>query len=378
MRVTCHASMGGTRECDSLAAKKELVRRPVQDEVNIGRRHFIEAAAMTIAAGHFGTIASAKMRSELSPLDLATTWLNSQPLTDAELERKVVLIEFWTYTCINWRRQLPYVREWAEKYKEPGLVVVGVHSPEFSFEKNVDNIRWAAKDMRVDYPIAVDNDHAVWRGFHNEYWPALYFADTKGRIRHSQFGEGSYEQSEKVIQKLLAEAGRGEVRNELVSVDPSGAEAQADWKDLQSGENYIGYERTENFASTATPDKPHVYSAPKHLGLNSWALSGDWTMGKEKLLLNQSGGRIAYHFHARDLHLVMGPASRGTAARFRVYIDGHAPGEAHGIDVDSDGTGTAREQRMYQLIRQRAPISDRQFEIEFLDAGVEAFSFTFG
>ena len=378
MRVTCHASMGGTRKRDSVAAKKELVRRPVQDEVNIGRRNFMGAAAMTIAAAQFSTMASAKVRSELSPLDLATTWLNSQPLTDAEFQGKVVLIEFWTYTCINWRRQLPYVRAWADKYKQQGLVAVGVHSPEFSFEKDIDNVRWAAKDMRVGYPIAVDNDHAVWRGFHNEYWPALYFADARGRIRHSQFGEGAYEQSEKVIQKLLAEAGRGEVRNELVSADTSGAEAQADWKDLQSGENYVGYERTENFASSATPDKPRVYSAPKHLSLNHWALSGEWTMGREALLLNQSGGRIAYHFHARDLHLVMGPASRGASVRFRVYIDGHPPGDAHGVDVDGDGNGTAREQRMYQLVRQRTPISDREFEIEFLDSGVEAFSFTFG
>ena len=378
MRVTCHASRGGTRKRDSVAAKKELVRRPVLDEVNIGRRHFIRAAAMTIAAAPFSTISSAKVRSELSPLDLATTWLNSQPLTEAEFQGKVVLIEFWTYTCINWRRQLPYVRAWAERYKEHGLLVVGVHSPEFSFEKNTDNIRWALMEMRIAYPVAVDNDHDIWRGFNNEYWPALYFADAKGKIRHSQFGEGDYEKSEKVIQKLLAEAGLGEVRNELVSVDTSGAEAQADWKDLRSGENYVGYERTENCASNASPGKPRVYSAPKHLPLNSWALSGDWTMGKEALLLNKSGGRIAYHFHARDLHLVMGPASRGVSARFRVYIAGRPPGEAHGVDVDGDGNGTVREQRMYQLVRQRAPISDRQFEIEFLDSGVEAFSFTFG
>ena len=345
---------------------------------NVSRRRFLETAAMTFGAACFGALASAKTGTDLTPLARATAWLNSQPLTGIELQGKVVLIEFWTYTCINWRRQLPYVRAWADKYKEQGLVAVGVHSPEFSFEKDIDNIRWAAKDMRVDYPIAVDNDHAVWRGFHNEYWPALYFADAKGRIRHSKFGEGAYEQSEKVIQKLLAEAGRGEVRNELLSVDPSGSEAQADWKDLQSGENYVGYERKEHFASNAAPGKPRVYSAPKHLSLNYWALSGEWTMGREALLLNQSGGRIAYRFHARDLHLVMGPASRGASARFRVYIDGRPPAEAHGVDVDGDGNGTAREQRMYQLIRQRTPISDRQFEIEFLDAGVEAFSLTFG
>ena len=350
----------------------------MQEEIKLNRRRFIGAAAMTIAAAQFTTIASAKVRSELSPLDRATTWLNSRPLTDAEFQGKVILVEFWTYSCINWRRQLPYVRAWADKYKEHGLVVVGVHSPEFSFEKDVDNIRWAAKDMRVDYPIAVDSDHAVWRGFHNEYWPALYFVDAKGKMRHQQFGEGAYEQSEKVIQKLLAEAGVTAVRNELVSIEPSGAEAQADWKNLQSGENYVGYERTENFASSATPDKPRLYSAPKHLVLNQWALSGDWTMGKEGLRLNQPGGRIVYQFHARDLHLVMGPAPQGVSARFRVYIDGRLPGEAHGVDVDGDGNGTVREPRMYQLVRQHAPISDRRCEIEFLDSGVEAFSFTFG
>jgi len=350
----------------------------MREGINLNRRHFLGAAAMTIAAAQFGTTAYAKDRSELSSLARATAWLNSQPLTDEGLQGKVVLIEFWTYSCINWRRQLPYVRAWAEKYEKQGLVVVGVHSPEFSFEKDIDNIRWAAKDMRIDYPIAVDSDHAIWQRFHNEYWPALYFVDAKGKIRHQQFGEGQYDQSERVIQKLLSETGVAGAGSDLVTLNPGGAEAQADWKHLQSGENYVGYDRTENFASNATPDKPRIYSAPKHLSLNSWALSGDWTMGREALLLNQSGGRIAYQFHARDLHLVMGPASRGSLARFRVYIDGRLPGEAHGVDVDGDGNGTVREPRMYQLIRQRPPISDRQFEIEFLDSGAEAFSFTFG
>lgn len=333
---------------------------------------------MTFVGARFSTIAAAKSRSELSPLDRATAWLNSQPLTDTELQGRVVAVDFWTYSCINWRRQLPYVRAWAEKYKDDGLIVVGVHSPEFSFEKDVENIRWAVKDMRIPYPIAVDSDHEIWRGFHNEYWPALYFADAKGRIRHTQFGEGAYEESEKVIQKLLGEAGLGLARNELVSVEPSGSEVQADWKNVQSGENYVGYERTQNFASNAVLDKPRIYSPPKHLALNYWALSGDWTMGREAVRLNRSGGRIAYRFHARDLHLVMGPASRGASPRFRVSVDGIPPGEAHGVDVDSDGNGAVREPRMYQLVRQRTPISDRQFEIEFLDSGVEAFSFTFG
>src|SRR5271154_716736 len=216
----------------------------------------------------------------LPSLRNATARLNSSPLTAASLRGKVVLVEFWTYSCINWRRQLPYVRAWAEKYKDQGLVVIGVHAPEFSFEKNIDNVRWATKDMRIDYPIALDNDHAIWRDFNNEYWPALYFVDAQGRIRHHQFGEGEYEQSESIIQQLLAEAGIGNIPHELASVHPQGAEVGADWSDLRSEENYVGYERTENFASPggAKPDKSHDYAAPARLNLNEWALSGDWTM----------------------------------------------------------------------------------------------------
>lgn len=346
--------------------------------INLNRRHFLRTAAMTIAASQFGARSFAKTRSELYPLDRATTWLNSPTLTDATLQGKVTLVEFWTYSCINWRRQLPFVRAWAEKYRAQGLVVIGVHSPEFSFEKNIDNIRWAANDMRVTYPIAVDNDHAVWRGFNNEYWPALYFADPTGKIRHSQFGEGEYDKSEKVIQRLLAEAGNSSRDNELVSVNPSGAEAAADWNQLQSGENYLGYARTQNFASSAAPDKSRVYSAPKHLKLNYWALSGDWTMGREAIRSNQPSGRLTYRFHARDLHLVMGPDAAGVTVRFQLLIDGRPPGNAHGVDVDEEGDGVVIQPRMYQLIRQKPPIIDRQFEIHFLDPGVEAFSFTFG
>lgn len=353
------------------------------EEINLSRRRFLGSAALTIGATGFGMIASAKTRSgergELASLVGATMWLNSQPLTAAELDRKVVLVDFWTYSCINWRRQLPYVRAWAEKYKDHGLVVIGVHAPEFSFEKNIDNVRWAAKDMRIAYPIAIDNDHAIWRGFSNEYWPALYFADPKGKVRHRQFGEGEYEQSEKVVQRLLAETGASGFRNELVSVDARGAEAAADWSELKSGENYVGYERTENFASPggARPDKRQEYVLPSRLRLNRWSLSGDWTMGREAIMLNLPNGRIAYRFHARDLHLVMGPAAK-TPIRFRVLLDGQPPGAAHGVDVDDQGNGTVTEPRMYQLIRQPKPIVDRQFEIEFLDSGVEAFSFTFG
>jgi thiol-disulfide isomerase/thioredoxin len=349
------------------------------EEINLNRRRFLGTSVMTIAAAPFGAIASAKARSEISALDNASTWLNSQLLTGAAQRGKVVLVDFWTYSCINWRRQLPYVRAWAEKYKDQGLVVIGVHTPEFSFEKNIENVRWAAKDMRIAYPIAIDNDHAIWRGFNNEYWPALYFADAKGKVRHRQFGEGEYEQSEKVIQKLLAEAGNGG-HNKLVSVHSSGAEAAADWNNLKSGENYVGYERTENFSPSggARPDKRHEYSVPKKLDLNCWALSGIWMMGREAIALNQANGRIVYRFHARDLHLVMGPAAPGSSVRFRVLMDGQPPGNAHGVDVDDQGNGTVTEPRMYQLIRQTAPIVDREFEIEFLDSGVEAFSFTFG
>lgn len=347
-------------------------------KVDLTRRHFLAVAAMTTAVAQFNSIASAKDRSDLWPLSRATTWLNSPPLTDDQLLGKVVLVEFWTYSCINWRRQLPYVRAWAEKYKDQGLVVIGVHSPEFSFEKSIDNIRWALKDMRIAYPVAVDNDHAVWRGFKNEYWPALYFVDAKGRIRHTQFGEGEYDKSEKVIQKLLAESGNSAGNNQLVSVDPRGSEAAADWSHLQSGENYLGYARTENFVSNASPDKSRVYSAPQHFALNSWGLAGDWTVGREAIRLDQGGGSIAYRFHARDLHLVMGPPAGGSRVRFKTLIDGHPPGDAHGVDVDEQGNGTAVEQRMYQLIRQPAPIVDRKFDIEFLDADVEAYSITFG
>jgi thiol-disulfide isomerase/thioredoxin len=320
------------------------------------------------------------IEGELPSLGGATGWLNSPPLTAPGLRGKVVLIDVWTYTCINWLRTLPYVRAWAEKYKNQGLVVIGVHSPEFAFEKNVDNVRRAAKDMRVDYPIALDSDFAIWRTLKNQYWPALYLVDAQGRIRHHHFGEGEYDRLERVLQQLLAEAGAGGIGHELVSVDARGAEVAADWENLKSPENYVGYERTENFASPGGKvlAKPRVYAAPAQLKLNHWALSGDWTMQKQATVLNKANGRIAYRFHARDLHLVMGPAAPGASVRFRVLIDGQPPGAAHGVDVDDQGNGKVTEQRLYQLIRQAKPIADRQFEIEFLDSGVEAFAFTFG
>ena len=319
-------------------------------------------------------------QSELASLGQASAWLNSPPLTPSDLRGKVVLIDFWTYTCINWLRTLPYVRAWAEKYRDKGLVVIGVHAPEFAFEKNINNVRWAVKDMKVDYPVAVDSDHIIWRAFRNQYWPALYFIDAHGRVRHHYFGEGSYQQSEMIIQELLAEAGSGGIDREPVSVNGQGIEAAADWGNLRSPENYVGYERTQNFASPggAALDKPRMYEPPARLGLNDWALSGDWTMKKDAAVLNAANGRIVYRFHARDVHLVMGPAALGTSVKFRVLIDGQSPGASRGIDVDEQGNGTIIEQRLYQLIRQPMPIADRQFEIEFLSPGVEAYAFTFG
>jgi thiol-disulfide isomerase/thioredoxin len=285
-----------------------------------------------------------------------------------------VLVDFWTYTCINWLRTLPYIRAWAEKYKEHGLVTIGVHTPEFSFEHEVDNVRWATQDMSVEYPVAIDSDYAVWSAFDNHYWPALYFVDAEGQIRHHHFGEGAYEQSEAMIQQLLGDD------SGLVSVAGRGAEAAADWTSLKSPENYLGHDRTENFASPggAVLNERRVYAAPARLKLNQWALSGEWTMESEATVLNEGNGQITNRFHARDLHLVMGPATGEPPVRFRVLIDGEPPGAAHGDDIDEQGHGTATEQRLYQLIRQRDRIAERTFEITFLDPGVEVYAFTFG
>jgi thiol-disulfide isomerase/thioredoxin len=363
----------------------------MSEEFSHDRRRFLAVSAMAAAAVPFGVTGCAERRmtsadvqlpdeGELPRLGGATMWLNSQALTADSLRGRVVLVQFCTYTCINWLRTLPYVRAWAAKYGGRELAVVGVHTPEFEFEKDLDNVRRALREMRVDYPVAVDNDYAIWRAFNNQYWPALYFVDARGHVRHHHFGEGDYEQSERIIQQLLAEAGAGGVGSELVSVDARGIEAAADWDSLKSPENYVGYGRTENFASPggALRDVRRVYAAPAQLGLNEWALSGEWTAGKHAVSLNKAGGRIEYRFHARDLHLVMGPSTRGTSVRFRVALDGQPAGTAHGADVDEHGDGTVTQRRLYQLVRQPKPIADRHFEIEFLDPGVEAFAFTFG
>ena len=348
----------------------------------IDRRQFVGGAVMTMAAqlGTFGT-AEAQNREprELSAFSRATEWLNSPRLTAAQLLGKVVVVDFCTYTCINWLRTLPYLRAWSQKYSQ-GLVLIGVHTPEFGFEKNVDNVRRALGPMRIDYPIVIDNDYSIWRAFNNQAWPALYFVDARGRVRQHYWGEGQYDRSEMVIQRLLADAGVDGPRASIVSVDASGIETAADWATLRSPETYVGHERTENFASPggAELDRRRLYAPPRRLALNQWALAGEWTMGREATVLSGSNGRILYRFHARDLHLVMGPPRQGTSVRFRVSIDGQPPGPAHGLDVDDSGSGMVVEPRLYQLIRQPKPIVDRQFEIEFLGAGVEAFAFTFG
>ncbi len=325
-------------------------------------------------------MAQLSARGHLPGFDGATGWLNSPPLTPADLRGKVVLVDFWTYTCINWLRTLAYVRAWAEKYGDRGLVVVGVHTPEFPFERDVDNVRQAAKDMTVEYPIALDSDYAVWRAFNNMYWPAVYIADAEGRIRHHQFGEGQYDECEWVVQRLLREAGAEDIGDDLVAVSPDGFEAQADWTTLRSPETYLGYEQAQSLASPegVAFDEPRTYVAPDSLTLNQWALSGDWTIESRASVLNRADGRIAFRFHARDVHLVMSPRARDTSVPFRVLVDGEAPGDAHGLDVDEEGRGVVAQPRLYQLIRERGSITDRTFEITFLEPGVEAYVFTFG
>jgi thiol-disulfide isomerase/thioredoxin len=319
------------------------------------------------------------VEGSLPPLSGAVEWLNSPPLTADELKGKVVLVDFWTYSCINCLRSIPYVRAWAEKYKDQGLLVIGVHAPEFPFEKNIDNVKQAVAKLKIDYPVAIDNDYAIWRAFKNEYWPADYFIDAKGRIRHHYFGEGDYAESEKIIQELLAEAGRSDLPGALVSVNATGAEAASDEADVESPETYVGYTRAENFVSPGgvVNDAPHVYSLAD-LKLNDWGLVGDWKVGGEYASLDEKDGAISFRFHARDLHLVLGPGPDGKPVRFRVTIDGAQPGESHGADVSADGEGVVTENRLYQLVRQSGPIMDRTFTIQFLDPDVQAYAFTFG
>ncbi len=335
--------------------------------------------SMMMAMKPKGVAEQLPVEGQMPPLDGAVQWLNSGPLTAEQLKGKVVLVDFWTYSCINCLRAIPYVKAWAEKYKDQGLVVIGVHSPEFAFEKNVDNVKKPISDLGITYPVAVDNNYAIWRAFDNEYWPAHYFIDAKGQIRHHHFGEGDYDQSERVIQQLLAQAGKTGVSSDIVDVKATGAEAASDTADVQSPETYVGYQRSQNFVDDkgTVNDAAHDYVAttPK---LNEWGLTGNWTVGSEQATLNTPGGSIYYRFHARDLHLVLGPGADGKPVRFQVTVDGKAPGDGHGVDTDTDGNGTVTGQRLYQLVREAGPVGDHTFEIHFLDPGVQAFAFTFG
>jgi thiol-disulfide isomerase/thioredoxin len=346
---------------------------------------------MSVEAGQPGLIrsfahrladdaAALPVEGELARFDGATGWLNSEPLTPEGLRGRIVLVDFWTYTCVNWLRTLPYVRAWDARYRDKGLTVVGVHTPEFAFEHDVENVKRAARELRVEYPIAIDSDYGVWRAFSNHYWPAAYVADGEGRIRFHHFGEGEYEMTEMVIQQLLAEAGAAGVDRDLVAVDPKGLEVEADWRTVQSGETYTGYLQATGFAQAggARFDEPDSYTAPSRLLLNDWALTGNWTVTRAAAVSNARSGQLAFQFHARDLNLVMGPSPKGASIPFRVSLDGKPPGNAHGTDTDANGSGTLDRQDTYQLVRQAGPIGDRRFEIEFADAGAEAYCFTFG
>jgi thiol-disulfide isomerase/thioredoxin len=312
-------------------------------------------------------------RLHMPSLSGATGWLNSEPLGTAELRGRIVLVNFWTFTCINWLRQEPYVRAWSQAYRNDGLVVIGVHTPEFSFEHEIDRVRQATKERAIDYPVVLDNDYEIWSAFDNRYWPALYFVDADGVIRDHHFGEGRYEQSERVLQQLLG------VERELVPVAGLGVEAEADWDHLRTPETYLGYARGEHFASPngTAFDERRAYAIPEELRFNQWALAGEWTVGREKAVLDEAGGSIAYRFHARDAHLVLSPGTQEPIT-FRLLLDGEAPGPSHGVDVDEHGNGLLRDGRLYQLVREHDAVRERTLEITFLEPGVEAYVFTFG
>lgn len=339
-----------------------------------------EAQGSMMKASLKGNTEDLPVEGSLPDLSGAVKWLNSAPLTAGQLKGKVVLVDFWTYSCINCLRSLPYVNAWAKKYQDQGLVVIGVHAPEFAFERDVNNVSKAVHDLGINYPVALDNDYAIWRGFNNQYWPAHYFVDAKGQIRYHHFGEGDYAHSEQVIQQLLSEAGNKNVSKDVVVADAQGIQASADSAEMNSPETYLGYDRAENFASPGNQmsDKAHTYDAPKQPTLNQWGLDGQWTAKPEQVILEQAHGRIVYRFHARDLHLVLGPGADGKPVRFKVSIDGAEPGQNHGTDISADGSGTVTAQRLYQLVRQTGPVTDHTFSIEFMDPGVQAYAFTFG
>ncbi len=355
----------------------------------LSRRYVLKGAAMTMSVplvtgctANTLTNRLADLRDEgsLASFEGATGWLNSEPLTPEALRGRVVLVDFWTYTCINWLRTLPYVRAWAEKYGDAGLTVIGVHTPEFDFEHDIANVTVQADALGVTWPVALDNDYAVWEAFDNNYWPAVYLADAEGRIRYHHFGEEAYDATERAIQELLTEAGAQDIDQSLVSVKPTGLEVAADWPSVQSGETYIGYSRSSGFAQegSAGYDEPTDYQMPGALPTNGWGLSGDWTITERAAVSNASGGRIAFQFHARDLNLVMTPDEAGAAIPFRVTLDGQLALGALGSDLNPDGTGLLDAPRTYQLIRQSEPIDWRRFELEFDLPGAVVYCFTFG
>jgi len=367
------ASTGGIEQ----ALVEKLADKSPRNSGAMMAQNLDTSGAMKVAEKTPGTL---PVEGQLPPLDGAVQWLNSPPLDAQALKGKVVLVDFWTYSCINCLRSLPYVKAWADKYRDQGLVVIGVHAPEFAFERNVDNVTKAMKDLGIHYPVAIDNEFKIWRAFNNEYWPAHYFADAQGRIRYHHFGEGEYAESERVIQQLLREAGASKVADGLIDAKADGVQMAPDNTDVQSPETYVGYQRAEHFVpeTSLVPDKVSTYQPAAQLALNDWSLGGQWKVGPEQATASASASRIVYRFHARDLHLVLGPGADGKPVRFKVLIDGKAPQDDHGMDVTPDGSGTVTEQRLYQLVRQNGGVQDRTFSIEFLDPGASAYAFTFG
>jgi len=353
------------------------------EKIDQDRRRYLTRLAVIMAGAGLGVFSVARAvdraSRDLSGLDRATAWLNSPGLTASALAGKVVLVDFWTYTCVNWLRTLPYLRAWARQYREQ-LVVIGVHTPEFPFEHDIDNVRRAVAQLAIEYPVAIDNDYAIWSAFRNQAWPALFFVDGRGRVRDYHVGEGKYDQLERKIRKLLVEVGGKVPGDDSTAIIGTGVEAPADWNNLRSPESYLGSAKAEGFASPgdAKPDRPKTYTLPGRLRLNEWALAGEWTITPGHVAAQAPNGRLRYRFHARDVNLIMGAAEQRVPVRFRVSLDGQPPGSAHGVDADADGSGAALGPRLYQLIRQPGSIVDRQFEIEFFDAGAEAFAFTFG
>lgn len=367
------ASTGGIEQ----ALVEKLSGKSPRNSGAMMAQNTTSGGAVQVAEKSPGTL---PVEGNLPSLEGAVQWLNSPPLDAQALKGKVVLVDFWTYSCINCLRSLPYVKAWAEKYRDQGLVVIGVHAPEFAFERDVSNVTKAMKDLGINYPVAIDNEFKIWRAFNNEYWPAHYFADAQGRIRYHHFGEGAYAESERVIQQLLREAGAAKVADGLISAKADGVQMAPDKDAVQSPETYVGYQRAEHFVpeTALVPDKVAAYNPPAQLALNDWSLGGQWHVGPERATASAPASRIVYRFHARDLHLVLGPGADGKPVRFKVLIDGKAPGDAHGMDVAPDGSGTVTDQRLYQLVRQSGGVTDRTFSIEFLDPGASAYAFTFG